>query len=672
MDSAYRLPRTVVPSRYELVLCPDLEAASFKGHEVVTIEVREPVQEVVLNAIDLEVSDVEVVSEDGGLRIVASTVEYDEAAERVTFRFDRLIEPGSWQLLASFRGILNDDLQGFYRSTYKDAAGNDAVIATTQFEATDARRAFPCWDEPDFKATFAITLEVAAGLVAISNGREISVTAGSEGTEIHTFAETIKMPTYLVAFIVGDFEVSGPVDAGGVPLRVLHTPGKGHLAEFALEAGAFALDYFADYYGIPYPGDKLDMIGIPDFAWGAMENLGAVTYREMALLVDRNRATQAELARVADVVAHELAHMWFGDLVTMKWWNGIWLNEAFATFMELKCVDAFRPEWKRWLSFAHFRAQSMDVDGLSATRPVEYPVQSPEEANAMFDTLTYGKGSALMRMLEQYLGEEVFRKGIGAYLRQHAFGNTETSDLWAALEEASGEPVGEIMGGWIYQGGYPQLDVRVGDEGLEVTQRHFRFVGDGESGWQVPARYRIGDEQHRILVGQQPVVLPNDPGLVLNSGGDGFYRVGYPKPMLTALAAEFGELQPAERYTLLADTWANVLAGTTPGAEFVRLLDALPGEPEPDVWGVAAGGVAELSRILSPGDRRVLEDLVRGLTEDQIEALGWEAEPGETDLQKKLRAVLLRTAGNIGDDLAVQAQAGDVFAATLASTDVGS
>ncbi|MEA2000292.1 MAG: M1 family aminopeptidase, partial [Actinomycetota bacterium] len=421
------------------------------------------------------------------------------------------------------------------------------------------------------------------------------------------------------------------------------------------------------YYDIPYPADKLDMIAVPDFAWGAMENLGAVTYRETTLLVDRKRATQDEMARVADVISHELAHMWFGDLVTMKWWNGIWLNEAFATFMELKCVDAFRPDWKRWLSFAHFRAKSMDVDGLTSTRPVEFEVVSPAEANAMFDTLTYGKGSAVLRMLEQYLGEETFRRGISRYLKKHAYGNTETDDLWVALEAESGEPVGEIMSGWIYQGGYPQLTVTPAEGGFHLGQRQFRFLGGGESLWQVPALYRSGTEESKVVVSDEVFVAAAGKDFLLNSGGDGFYRVNYPSELLDELAADLPELAAAERYTLIADTWANVLAGKTPAEDFMELVGALDGESEPDVWGVAVGGLAELGRVISSDDRPGLQRLVRGLVGEQAAEMGWVPTAGESDLQRQLRGLLLRTLGNLGDDPATQATARDVFDQSIAS-----
>ncbi len=665
-EADYRLPRTVIPRRYDLTLAPDLEEGTFQGHQAVDVEVIEPVREILLNAAELEIADVEMVRVDGIERVLATSVDYNEQKERAALKFDELLAPGRWQLLTSFRGVLNDDLRGFYRSTYKDESGGEHVIATTQFEATDARRAFPCWDEPDLKATFAVTLEVASGLVAISNAAEVSAEAGDDGTIVHRFAETMKMSTYLVAFVVGKFEIQGPVEVNGVPLRVVHPPGKGSLTGFALEVGAFALDYFAGYYEIPYPGDKLDLIAVPDFAAGAMENLGAVTFRETALLIDTERATRGELAAVADVIAHELAHMWFGDLVTMKWWNGLWLNEAFASFMELKCVDAFRPEWNRWLSFASERARAMDVDGLAATRPVEYPVASPEEAEGMFDTLTYGKGSAVLRMLEQYLGEETFRRGIAAYLGKHAYGNTDTADLWRALEAASGEPVGEIMGGWIYQGGYPQLDVTQAEGGYRIGQRHFRFLGTAESMWKVPVLYATEDVSGRLVVEGSSFIPTAGTRLLLNHGGDGFYRVNYPKPLRRALATQLETLQGAERHTLIADTWAAVLAGETAAGDFLELVGELDGEGEPDVWAVAIGGLLELGRIISSDDRPQLERMVRHLVGPQANELGWNPSPDDSHKARRLRALLLRTAGILGNDSDVQATARDLLDSLIA------
>ncbi|MGH7310148.1 MAG: M1 family metallopeptidase, partial [Candidatus Rokuibacteriota bacterium] len=336
----YRLPRHVAPTRYELRLEPDLNTATFTGSVLVTVEISEAASEIVLNAVELSVTAA-VLTGPGGQSLRASA-SLDESLERCRLTFAGTVTPGTWQLRLQFRGTLNDKLRGFYRSTYKDQHGATHALAATQFEATDARRAFPCWDEPGFKAVFACTLVIDPALTAVSNTRVTSEQVAG-GKKVVTFADTIRMSTYLVAFVVGDLEATDPVRVGHTPLRVWCVPGKRRLAGFGLEAAAASLPFFESYYGVPYPGDKLDLLAIPDFAAGAMENLGAITFRETALLVDGQAATHSELERVADVVAHENAHMWFGDLVTMSWWNGIWLNEAFATFMEMLAVDAWKP-----------------------------------------------------------------------------------------------------------------------------------------------------------------------------------------------------------------------------------------------------------------------------------------------------------------------------------------
>ena len=473
----YRLPTTVFPERYEIKLTPDLSAATFTGEEKVLIQIIEPVRQIVVNAAELEFQAVSIKGPGG--KVVRGNAALDIENEQATFDFPETLNPGRWELQITFSGILNDKLHGFYRSTYKDPNGREKTLASTQFESTDARRAFPCWDEPAFKAVFQVTLVVDQDLTAISNARVLRETPlpGTGKKEV-VFADTIKMSTYLVAFIVGEFEGTDPVMVGNAPLRVWAVPGKGHLAKLAQEIGAFSLAFFSRYYDIAYPGDKLDLIAIPDFASGAMENLGAITFRETALLVDEGKATRAELERVADVVSHENAHMWFGDLVTMKWWNGLWLNEAFATFMEMLAVDAWKPEWRRWDSFTVSRAAAMQVDGLKSTRPIEFPVERPEEAAGMFDVLTYEKGASVLRMLEQYLGADKFRDGIRLYLRRHEYANAETTDLWDALEESTKEPARALMDSWIFQAGYPLISVERKDGDLILSQRHFSlFTG---------------------------------------------------------------------------------------------------------------------------------------------------------------------------------------------------
>ncbi|MGA2473713.1 MAG: M1 family metallopeptidase, partial [Acidimicrobiales bacterium] len=400
-SEAFRLPRTVDPETYRMEIEPNVGSATFSGTVAIDVVVREPVTEIVLNAAELAISDVEVQAFDGST--VGCSVTFDDDLEQVVFRPSSELPPGPCTISCRFTGTLNDKLRGFYRSTYTGPDGETQTIATTQFESVDARRCFPCFDEPDRKAVFDIALIVDPGVDAISNSPIVGIDRVGAKRRIR-FSPTMKMSTYLVAFVVGKLETTETVDVDGVPLRVVCTPGKRHLGEFALEVGAFALRFFTEYFNVPYPGEKVDLVAIPDFAAGAMENLGCITFRDTALLVDTSSAARAELERVADVIAHELAHMWFGDLVTMRWWEGIWLNEAFATFMEMLCVDAFRPSWDRWVGFAPSREAALAVDGVHSTRPIEYPVGPPKEAEGMFDLLTYEKGCGVLRMLEQHIG----------------------------------------------------------------------------------------------------------------------------------------------------------------------------------------------------------------------------------------------------------------------------
>ncbi len=652
MSSDHRLPRTVVPNHYALTLSPELDEATFGGLAIIDVEITGATEEIVLNAVQLTITDA-TLRNDSGARIAADATT-DEASERAMLTLADQAEPGAWRLEISFEGVLNDDLRGFYRSVYTDGDGNEKTIATTQFEATDARRAFPCWDEPDFKATYGVTLVVDESLTAISNGPEIARESAGSGKVAITLQDTMKMSTYLVAFIVGELEVTDPVDVDGIPLRIAHVPGKGHLTDYALEAGAFALRFYADYYDIPYPGDKMDMIAIPDFAWGAMENLGAVTYRETALLLDRERATQAELMRIAEVIAHEIAHMWFGDLVTMKWWNGIWLNEAFATFASMKCVDAFRPDWETWLTFAADRTYSMGTDATESTRPIEFPVESPEEASEMFDNLTYLKGSSVLRMLEQYLGEDTFRKGVSNYLKHHAHANTETADLWAALDAASGVPVGEMMDTWIFQGGFPRLAVAGSPGSYTLTQEQFRFDEPGDHRWQVPVILRSDTGEQRVLVSEQSVTFDAGDGLVVNAGGNGFYRVQYSPELRDSVRDRLDTLEAAERYNLVSDLWADVLKGGSEAGDFLDLVGRLGDEREVDVWEAALAGLGELDRVVSSDIRPDLQRFSSNLVSGKADEMGWAPVAGEDDRTRRLRGLLIRARGNLANDQPTQ------------------
>lgn len=667
---AYRLPASVRPHAYRLVLVPDLQSATFNGDVEIDVTVEEVTATVTLNAAELEITWAELNAGDPehGYALAPTDIALDPEEERVILTFPQPLEPGPATLHLAFSGILNDKLHGFYRSTFVDDDGAEHVIATTQMESTDARRAFPCWDEPDHKATFEITLVVDDTLAAYSNSSVVEESPEEGGKRRVRFAPTMVMSTYLVAFVVGPLEATDPVLVDAVPLRIVHVPGKSHLTAFALEVGSHALRFFTDYFGLPYPADKLDLVAIPDFAFGAMENLGCVTFRESVLLVDPGRAARVELERVADVVCHEIAHMWFGDLVTMKWWNGIWLNEAFATFMEVLAVDAFRPEWQRWVSFGVEREAAMAVDGLHATRPVEYPVGRPEEAQGMFDVLTYQKGGSVLRMLEQFIGPEVFRQGIRDYLATHRYANTETSDLWDALERASGRAVGAIMTTWIDQGGYPLLQA---DEYGDLTQIPFSYRGEPAgaigSDWQVPVLARPldgkGARPEPVLMDSHalPSGVWDRPGQLhlVNAGGSGFYRVSYPTTTIELLARHLTDLVPLERYNLVSDTWAAALAGLTPLIDVVQLARALveSGEGDPSVWSVVLGAVGLFERVVPDPDRPDLAASVRSLLEPVADRLGWDPRVDDGERTPALRASVLRVLGTTGEDERVRAEA---------------
>ena len=668
----HRLPRDVLPRRYELTLTPDIPAATFAGAVDIDVEVREATDEVVLNAIELDIDEAWVTA--GGERVDAE-VSLDEETERATLALPRRLEPGDAVVSLRFRGVLNDKLRGFYRSRFTDEAGEERIIATTQFEATDARRAFPCWDEPDCKASFAITLVVDDDLTAVSNAAVVSDEPAADGKREVRFAVTMVMSTYLVAFIVGPLEVTEPVDVAGTPTRLVHPPGKGHLTAYGTEVAAFSLRYLADYFDLPYPGDSLDLVAIPDFAFGAMENLGCVTFRETLLLADPEHATQGELQNVVDVIAHELAHMWFGDLVTMKWWNGIWLNEAFATFMELKVTDAFRPEWERWVAFGLARTTAFDTDALESTRPIEYDVVSPEDAEGMFDVLTYEKGAAVVRMLEQYLGEERFRAGIRKYMADHRYGNTETTDLWDAIEAATGEPVRRIMDSWIFQGGHPIVTVEALDDGrrLRISQERFSHLPDADTTarWSVPLQVRVGfadgttSTQVALLEGDSIDLDLDAPAAwaVANAEGHGFYRVRYAGELQQALTDQaLAVLSKVERYGLVDDTWASVLAGSTPATDFLALAEGLAEETDASVWRRVLAGLDQLDRLVDGDARTALRARIRAIVAPALERLGWEARPDDSDRDRELRGALVGALAGLAADDSAQARVRDLFA----------
>jgi puromycin-sensitive aminopeptidase len=663
--SPYRLPRTVTPSRYDISLRVDPTAPTFDGTVEVAVSVHEPVTEIVLNAKDMTVTGARIAST-GGSAVDATGVELDVERDRLTLTFGSPLGVGDHTLHITFSGRLSDHMEGMYRSHFKDQAGVEHAIIATHFEATDARRNFPCWDEPDLKASFAMTLIVPDGLAALTNTPEVGRESDSDGFTRVRFAPSMTMSTYLVAVVVGPLSLTPPADARGVPVRVACRPDQVHLAAYSNEVGVFALNWFADYYDIPYPEQKLDQVAIPDFAQGAMENTGLVTYRETLLLVDLAAAAPEERLFVAETVAHELAHMWFGDLVTMRWWNGIWLNEAFATFMSFLCVDAMEPTWRVFDSFQTSRVRAFEVDSLASTRPIEFPVESPNDASGMFDVLTYTKGGSVLRMIEQWLGPDTFRDGIRRYLAAHAYANTETHDLWDALEAESGQPVRRIMEPWIFQQGYPAITVRCDGDVIHLTQHRFApSMPDDATTWPVPLIVRQvlpdGELVERVLVeadGLQLQLAHPDALVVANAGSTAFVRTFYDDELRSRLVARAAtDLTPGERQAFVDDAWAAVVAGDAPVGSFLDLVAGFVDETAPPVWQAIIGGLGWCDRFLEGEPRERFREMVRKLVRPAFERLGWDARDDDTYLQRELRGDLIRTLGILGDDRETQALA---------------
>lgn len=645
----YRLPRWITPRHYALTLRPDLDTATFDGRAVISAEVVETTDQIVLNSHELGIEAVTVTS-DAGVTSVVTGWTLDVTAQRLLISLAEPVEVGRVVIDIEFTGSLNDQLVGFYRSTYTDDSGSH-VIATTQFEAPHARQAFPCWDEPDRKATYGVTLEVPSELFAVSNAAEVARTDLGDGLVAVTFADTMVMSTYLVAFAVGRLVATEPIAVNGTPVRVICRPGMEHLAATALDVARHSIEFFEDYYGIAYPGDKMDLVAVPDFAFGAMENLGCITFREILLLGDPDEMAQAELERLALVVAHEIAHMWFGDLVTMSWWEGIWLNEAFATFMETICVDAYRPDWNEWTRFGLARAEAFETDALVSTRPIEYVVETPADAEGMFDVLTYEKGGAVLRMLEQYLGPDTFRDGVRRYLKQHSYSNTVTTDLWDAIEAASGEPVREIMNSWILQGGHPLVRVDVDDEsGVTLSQSRMSFAGvdntlDGT--WTIPVVLRDGDDvTHRVLLGSEPVSLGAMPlPIQPNADGVGFYRSSLPAGPRDELLAHVDRLGALERFVLLDDAWALVLGDRAELADAITAARALASDTSASVWRSIAGLVTALRRLGGAAHRDAVASFTRSLTGVLLGSI--------TEIDSEVAGIVWRLAGSSGADPSV-------------------
>ena len=680
-SEAVVLPSSVIPQKYTLKLQPNFEDFTFQGEETIDVQISESTSVILLNSSDIEIQSAALVRD--GVTTIASGIAHDQPVETATISFGHPLSTGVAQLTIKFTGILNDKLRGFYRSQYTTAQGETKYLATTQFEATDARQAFPCWDEPARKAKFEATLVVPENMVAISNTPIITSNPAGPGLKSVTFAETPVMSTYLLAFVIGDLTHIEKEAASGTRVGVWTTQGKEEQGRFALDTSVKLLSFFNDYFGIPYPLEKLDHIAIPDFAAGAMENWGAVTYRETALLVDPQNSSAGTRQRVAEVVAHEMAHMWFGDLVTMQWWDDLWLNESFASWMGTKAVDWLFPEWQMWTQFVNMdTSRALSLDGLKNSHPIEQEVKDPAEVSQLFDAISYSKGASVIRMLEQFLTPEVFRQGLYRYLSGHQYQNAQTLDLWSALEEASQQPVTSIMGTWTGQMGYPVLDVSARQSGgqTEITLSQERFVydsllGEGEAEattWQVPIRVvASGDSQPVSLVmndRQASVTLALGTGsqqwFKVNPLQTGFYRVNYSAEDWERLipAIESLALPATDRLGIQNDAYALSRAGLLPVTQFLSLARAYANEDDASVWSDLASNLREIETLIAQEPYHgAFQSFARNLFRPAARRIGWEARTGEGHLDALLRSTVLSQAGNYQDSEVLQ-QASEQFA----------
>ena len=665
--SAQRLPESIRPEHYTLTLTPDLKNATFTGSEKIDVLVQQPVDSITLNAVEIKFESVK--TQINGKTVKAEVTE-DKEKEQVTFNFHRTLPAGRLTLEIEYTGILNGQLRGFYLS--KTATRSYAV---TQFEPTDARRAFPSFDEPAFKATFDVTLVVDKGDNAISNTNVVSDTPGPiEGEHTVRFATTPKMSTYLVAFLIGDFQcTSGESD--GVPIRGCATPDKVELTKFAVKAAEFVLHYYDNYFGIKYPMPKLDMIAIPDFEAGAMENFGAITYRETDMLIDEKTASIAAKKRAALVVAHEMAHQWFGDMVTMQWWNNVWLNEGFATWMESKAVAVWRPEWNIPQNVAQDLNDTLNVDAGRTTRTIRAKADTRDEINEMFDDISYGKAGAVLSMVENYLGEETFRKGVHNYLAAHIYGKATAEDFWNAQTEASHKPVDKIMESFITLPGVPILTFGAPQgKSVSVSQQRFflnpSIKADQNASWIVPVCVKsAGSEDCEVLSSaQQSLNAPQSPFFFANADGKGYYRSAYAHDVYEAIVnnVETG-LIPEERIGLLGDVWSQVRANKMGVGDYLNLVGAVKSDGSAQVIGTALYAVGLIdNRIAATNeDHDALAAWVRKSFKPAYAQLG---EPSSSDSpeKKELRAILFGFLGRVGKDPEVIAQARQIAVKYLA------
>ncbi len=654
---AQRLPTGVSPDHYDLTFTLDLAKARFTGKTGIDVRVAQPTSEIRLNAVELDVTSASV---SAGGQTQKAQVALNADAQTATLTVARPIPAGRARIDIEYEAALNQRLRGLYESK-----GRNRSYAVTQFESTDARRAFPCFDEPAFKATFAVTVVAARGDIALANGRMVSDTPGPQPDQhTMTFSTTAKMSPYLVALAIGDFEcLSGASD--GIPIRICATPDKKALGQIALESAEQILTYLNRYHTIKYPFEKLDVVAVPDFAAGAMENIAAIFYRETDLLADSASASLNTRKTIVSILSHEMAHMWFGDLVTMQWWDDLWLNEGFATWMASRPAASMHSDWHMDVDEALESQGALSLDSLKSTHPIHVTVNTPSEIESVFDSISYNKGASVLRMMESYVGEEAFRRGVNAYLEKHKYANATSEDFFAAVTAASGKPVDRVMGTFVLQPGVPQLDVTTAcaNNRASVTLHQGRFLLDGSSSpgrerWQIPVCLKspnaVAPSCVLMTETTQTFTLGDAcaPWVFANAGGRGYYRTAYSGDALKAISRDVqSSLTAAERLSLVSDEWALVRAGRHTVDNYLNLAAGFGRESVAQVLDVVTARLGFIDSYLTTADnRQTFQAFVRSLLQPAYRDIGFARAPGDSEDRRSLRNAVVGALGGTAED----------------------
>jgi aminopeptidase N len=665
--SAQRLPGGASPDHYALTVTIDFPNNTYEGEETIDLKLEKPGSTITLNAVEIDFHDVTI---DAGGRTQTAKVSTDARNEMATFTVADPLPAGPAKVHIKFTGHLNAKLRGFYLSTYKGRK-----YEVSQMESTDARVAFPCFDEPAYKATFDITAVVDKGDTAISNGKIVADTPGPGDKHTIKFSTSPKMSSYLVALTVGDWKcVSDQVD--GIQLNVCTVPGKENLTRFSLDATKAILHYYDRYYAMKYPLPKLDQIAVPDFQSGAMENWGAIIYRENALLVDEKTGSVGAKQNIAGTIAHEVAHQWFGDLVTMKWWDDIWLNEGFATWMAPHPLAPWQPNWMEGQDTVENTNRALATDSVRNTRPIHQEAETRGEIETLFDGIAYGKTAAVLHMLESYLGPETFRAGINLYLKEHAYGNATAIDFWGAMTRSSNQPVDQIMSTFVMQPGEPFVDLQAkcenGNTRLDLSQKRYfntpaGFNEANDQLWQIPVcakginQTSAGQQQCFLLTKrQQQFTLKGCSKFIFpDSNAKGYYRFNYDSAALHQLGTAVDNvLTPEERIALIGDEWALVRVGRHSVGDYLALGEQLKDTPGAVLVENFTNHLDFVNdHLVTDADRPEFQAWLRNAFSPMLQRLGYSGRAGDTPEQKQKRAVLFQSLGDIGNDPEVIQQA---------------